>query len=826
MPGDVGDPEMIFLNPLEQTLSQITMYSTKLNLILKHFINIVIPGNAVSSFKIDGISQAALFNPVPKKREYSNAQIPVSAGTHNLEASEGFNAIAYGFGNAESYGYAAGANVKGLGVEIRKATSNKLVSTVCVNEALNLSLKLNSTTNRILWDLGDGSTPLEILNPVPTDANSVDGLYEYLYPSKLIYTELKDYKIIVTANKTSINGCGSTEVTELQFSSVNPPSAAISSLSQACKEVPIAFKDISSANGRNIVKWLWDFGDEEFSMEQNPIHVFKKSGTYTVKLMAEGESGCSSDVISQVITISDLPVANFNFAQPACENKNLTFTDQSASTNGKILKWTWDFGDQSAIEEKDSPAPFTHSFELSGTYLVKLKVLTEFGCESDVFEKSVLINLLPVVNFGVPKVCIEDTFAQFTDSTTISDGSELTYLWNFGNDAAAAGTNTSKLKNPTHRFTVAGIYQVSLSVSSKAGCVNTIVKSFTVNGAIPKAAFSVLNVNELCSNKKVIFRNELAVNFGTIGKIEWFLDFDRDLTNKFVDEDPFPGKEYSFTFPTSSANKTFKVRMVAYSGGSCSDFVDQDIILLAAPSVSFNSIPDVCQEAAPFKISQANELSGQTGIATFSGPGLSSTGIFNPSLAGVGIHNLQYLFTSNNGCSEAISQTITVMPSPLVNAGKDTVMLEGGEIKMYAKASGSNLIYEWTPKQGLSQYDIPDPMASPTDDITYTLSVTSDQGCVSMDNVFIKVLKQPIVPNAFSPNNDLWNIKYLESYTNATVQVFNRYGEVVYRSLKGYSSPWNGQFNGIDLPAGTYYYIIDPRNKGRKPVSGAVTILR
>jgi gliding motility-associated-like protein len=169
------------------------------------------------------------------------------------------------------------------------------------------------------------------------------------------------------------------------------------------------------------------------------------------------------------------------------------------------------------------------------------------------------------------------------------------------------------------------------------------------------------------------------------------------------------------------------------------------------------------------------------------------------------------------------------MPTPFVNAGRDTLILEGGETKLNAKATGSNLIYKWTPLQGLSRDDIADPVASPVDDVTYTLTVTSDQGCVSMDNVFIKVLKQPEVPNAFTPNNDgmndLWNIKYLESYVNATVQVFNRYGEIVYKS-KGYTTPWNGQFNGTELPTGTYYYIIDPRTRGRKPVSGAVTILR
>ena len=84
------------------------------------------------------------------------------------------------------------------------------------------------------------------------------------------------------------------------------------------------------------------------------------------------------------------------------------------------------------------------------------------------------------------------------------------------------------------------------------------------------------------------------------------------------------------------------------------------------------------------------------------------------------------------------------------------------------------------------------------------------------------------MPTAFTPNgdgvNDTWNIKYLDQYPNATVEVFNRYGERVYFSNK-YPVPWDGTYKGANLPAGTYYYIINP-NSGRKALSGYVAIIR
>jgi gliding motility-associated-like protein len=618
---------------------------------------------------------------------------------------------------------------------------------------------------------------------------------------------------------------------ELQFSAVNPPSSVITAVGQTCVNASITFTDASQGNGKIIKKWFWDFGDSEFSTDQNPTHKYAASGNYTVKLMVEGETGCQSEVATQTIKVIALPVVNFSTSLPACESKDITFTDLSTTAEGNIIKWTWDFGDGSTLEEKTSAAPFSHKYVLAGTYNVKLKLVTDKGCESIVFEKSIVINPVPIVNFGIPEICIRDTFAQFTDSSTIADGSVLSYSWDFGNPVSGS-LNSSILKNPTHKYTIAGTYQVTLTVTSVSGCVTKIMKSFEVSGAVPKADFLVLNNTQLCSNKEVVFRNTSTVDFGTIGKVEWFFDYGGDLSFKLLDENPFPGKEYRIQYPIFSApaSKQFIVRMLAYSGGVCNDEEIQTITLKSAPEVVFSSIPDVCQEVPPFMLTQASEKNAQAGIGIYSGNGVSASGIFSPAQAGLGKHTIKYVFTANNGCADSLSREILVMPTPVLFAGRDTVILQGDELKLNPIASGNNLTYKWAPSLGLSRDDVIDPVASPLDDVTYVLTVTSDQGCVSVDAIFVKVLKTPEVPNAFTPNadgvNDIWNIKYLESYENASVKVFSRYGTMVYSSAKGYTLPWKGQMNGSDLPMGTYYYVIDTKTKGRKVISGAVTIIR
>jgi gliding motility-associated-like protein len=85
------------------------------------------------------------------------------------------------------------------------------------------------------------------------------------------------------------------------------------------------------------------------------------------------------------------------------------------------------------------------------------------------------------------------------------------------------------------------------------------------------------------------------------------------------------------------------------------------------------------------------------------------------------------------------------------------------------------------------------------------------------------------IPNGFTPNgdgmNDIWELSDLsELYPNMRIQVFNRWGQMVFSS-KGYSNPWNGKRQGQDLPTATYYYIIALSND-IDPLQGNVTIIR
>jgi gliding motility-associated-like protein len=113
----------------------------------------------------------------------------------------------------------------------------------------------------------------------------------------------------------------------------------------------------------------------------------------------------------------------------------------------------------------------------------------------------------------------------------------------------------------------------------------------------------------------------------------------------------------------------------------------------------------------------------------------------------------------------------------------------------------------------------------------YKVTVTDMNGCSIKDSVNVNPINETclIIPNAFSPNgdliNDVWNIGLIELYPSMEVKIFNRWGEPIWRSEKGYPKPWDGKSNGSELPIDSYHYIIDLHN-GSKPLIGNVTIVR
>jgi len=109
------------------------------------------------------------------------------------------------------------------------------------------------------------------------------------------------------------------------------------------------------------------------------------------------------------------------------------------------------------------------------------------------------------------------------------------------------------------------------------------------------------------------------------------------------------------------------------------------------------------------------------------------------------------------------------------------------------------------------------------------LTVTSATGCTSVDSVTVTVLPSIVFPDGITPNgdgyNDVWVIDFIEEFPNNTVEIYNRWGELLFHE-DGYKQDWDGTYNGKNLPIGTYYYVIDLKSDMTTPYTGPITILR
>jgi gliding motility-associated-like protein len=86
------------------------------------------------------------------------------------------------------------------------------------------------------------------------------------------------------------------------------------------------------------------------------------------------------------------------------------------------------------------------------------------------------------------------------------------------------------------------------------------------------------------------------------------------------------------------------------------------------------------------------------------------------------------------------------------------------------------------------------------------------------------------LPSGFTPNNDgkndVWNIPGIENFPGAIVEIFDRWGILVFRSEPGYPKPWDGTSNGKEAPMDAYYYVINLNKPGLKTLNGSVTLIK
>jgi gliding motility-associated-like protein len=308
----------------------------------------------------------------------------------------------------------------------------------------------------------------------------------------------------------------------------------------------------------------------------------------------------------------------------------------------------------------------------------------------------------------------------------------------------------------------------------------------------------------------------LEVSGGTEGSYRWY-----ESANSTT---PIPG-EVSSQFRTGqlTGSKTYYVRIAGESCQSEPTAVEARINPIPNRPEVQHSLP--CGQGE-VQISVSNS---QEGMEYLWYPAEDGSSLHQGSSLNLQLKNdtLIYVRAGNGFCqSEAVAVELSIIEKPQIDAGEDQTILKGESIDL--QASGNYTSLQWQPHESLQYPGSPTPKVSPTFTHTYLVTAVNEEGCENTDSVTVHVLDKFPVPNAFSPNNDgqndSWEIPNIENYPNASLKVFNRWGNQVFHS-QGYSTPWDGTHNGQPLPSGSYYFILK-LSKETDPVKGTVLIMR
>jgi gliding motility-associated-like protein len=186
----------------------------------------------------------------------------------------------------------------------------------------------------------------------------------------------------------------------------------------------------------------------------------------------------------------------------------------------------------------------------------------------------------------------------------------------------------------------------------------------------------------------------------------------------------------------------------------------------------------------------------------------------------------EYTLTALNsvGCQKTEKLTITEQSLIPVDAGKDIAILRGSTAQLQATGATT---YIWASSSSLDNLNISNPKAKPDVTTTYKVTGRNAQGCESTDEITVFVLETLVVSKVLSPNNDgvndFWTIEKIEDFPNAEIEVYNRWGQVVF-STKGYQNNWDGTGINGALPDATYYYTI--KIEDNKFISGFFSLVR
>ena len=304
----------------------------------------------------------------------------------------------------------------------------------------------------------------------------------------------------------SSTGCDTSSTLVLTVTScVVPPvncnitaSIVVNQIAQCVTNNNYAFTG-NFTGGKGPYTYLWDLNDGFSATTKDVSHSYAAFGEHDVTFIVKDANGCEAHASTVQIYIGAKPVPSFDVQTDTGEGDGYTFVSTSTITGG-WLTYNWDLGN-GTTSTLVNPGPVYYT---PGTYIVKLKVIGNFGCV-DSISKTIIVTkssntfcVAPVASFTVKNaaLCLSGNNFIFTNTST---GTSPTYTWDY-NDVS---TLTTTATTTSHTYSIARTFNVMLTAVNSCG-TTTVTKTIIVND-VPATPSSISGATSIIVGSSTTF---------------------------------------------------------------------------------------------------------------------------------------------------------------------------------------------------------------------------------------------------------------------------------------------------------------------------------
>lgn len=624
-----------------------------------------------------------------------------------------------------------------------------------------------TNANSYLWDFGDGNT---------ATVTSTTTSHKY--------TTLGTKTVTVTPY---FNGCAAAPAS---FTIDIVGVIAGFTYSNTCSDKK-TFLFINTTQG-NQSTITWDFGDGSPTVSTtNVTHTYPAAGAFVTSLfVTDNITGCT-DRYAVTIYTANISLTNPDVA--ICRNSNTTFTIENNYSNTSAT-YEWNVVGLPPITNNSNP--FTVTASVLGNFNHQFATVNNGPqyCIDTVYLNHAILVRGPNLSYTAPTpVCANEPYnITNTSGPFLAIDTVKLWYWNYGQGPA----NDTIYQPPTLHYPVAGNYNIKLVAKDNKGCIDSLTKSVIIN---PVPFLRIIPRDDtLCLGQT---DSLIAYHSGTI---------------LWSPASMLSCSTCDTTIAAPTTSTTFYAVATNVEGCTAKD---STILKVYTP---FTAQP----VQSPVLICQGDgihiNVTPPDKIITWSpATNISDTTIYNPLVNPASTTRYTATLTDSAGCfNNSAFVDVIVKTLPIVNAGPDQIVPYNSSFTISPTYSNNIVQYVWAPAGTLNCITCPSPSGIATASQLYSITVTSDSGCVAKDeiNIFVECkYANLLMAGAFSPNRDGRNDYYFPMARGIKLItkfiIFDRYGQKVFeaKSFKPNDKAfgWNGRYRGQENSPGTYVYLLE-----------------